>query len=474
MGERLLDHQQIIGVELAEVIRVGERVGRVGVDREHDPRVPPADLADDRDVRARLDLELDAAVAETEIATHALVQGVHAGLDAQAHSDLDPVAHSSDETGDGLAAQPRDEVHERELDSRLGHGVAAERAEARSQVVQVADLLAEDRGAQVVADDVARGADRLVAVEGGLPGHAFAPSRMAAGIEPDQEDEPRRHGSEAHLEGLEQGQAHEAQLERVQAHGGGRPDRNNRCDWFGAHSGRYYRTHGRPPERSQVRPMQQMVSALRLPAPVAFGVECAPHERQRDPHAVPPVRPRGPRRPLLRRHRTTPQQLHPADGAECARRGAHPHRCRAGPRQRDHVPSRALVGGPVGSLPRPREGTASHHPGRARPGRRRHGGASLVPGPRPRRTARRDGRPLRRDQPDAGALPGARGRPGAVAVPIARHRLGDLPDVRRRHRVPDAGAPAGHASGLPDRRGHRARHRPRLPPRSSRAPGAPR
>ena len=259
MGERLLDHQQVIGVERPEEIRVRESVGRVGVDREHDPRVPPADLADDRDVGARLDLELDAAVAETEIAVHALVQGVHAGLDAQAHSDLDLVAHSSDDTGDGLAAQPRDEVHERELDSRLGHGVAAERAEARRQVVQVVDLLAEDRGAQVVADDVARGADRLVAEEGNLPGHALAPSRMAAGIEPDQEDEPRRHASEAHLEGLEQGEAHEAHLERVQAHGGGRPDRNNRCVGSSAHAGDTI-PHPRPVRRGGRRTeAQQMV-----------------------------------------------------------------------------------------------------------------------------------------------------------------------------------------------------------------------
>ena len=37
--------------------------------------------------------------------------------------------------------------------------------------------------------------------------------------------------------------------------------------------------------------------------------------------------------------------------------------------------------------------------------------------------------------------------------------VGDVSDVRRRHRVPDAGAGARHAAGLPDRGGHRARHR---------------
>jgi hypothetical protein len=183
-----------------------------------------------------LDLQLDAAVAETEIGAHALVQGVHAGLEAQAHSDLDPFARSSDDLGDRLAAQPGDEVHERELEAGLGHGVATERGESRSQVAQVADLPAENGGAEVVADDVAGGTDRFVAEEGSLPGHTFAPSRMSAGIETNEEHEPAGHASEAHLEGLEEGKAHEAQLERFQAQRVGRTYRNKRCVGSGGHA----------------------------------------------------------------------------------------------------------------------------------------------------------------------------------------------------------------------------------------------
>ena len=50
----LLDHEQLEGVELAQVFRVRQGVGRIGVDGEQDPRVPAADLADHRDVSARL------------------------------------------------------------------------------------------------------------------------------------------------------------------------------------------------------------------------------------------------------------------------------------------------------------------------------------------------------------------------------------------------------------------------------------
>ena len=90
VGKGLLDHHETVGVELAQESGVGQGVGRVGVDGEDDPRVPPADLGDHRHVGARLDLELDAAVAEAEEAPHPLVQGVHGGLDAQAHPHLDP------------------------------------------------------------------------------------------------------------------------------------------------------------------------------------------------------------------------------------------------------------------------------------------------------------------------------------------------------------------------------------------------
>ena len=184
---------EIVGVELAQEIRRRpacrprwrrRRAAIRGCRRRISPTTD--------DVGARLDLELDAAVAEAEEAPHPLVQGVHGGLDAQAHPHLDPVAHASDDAGDGLAAQPGHQVHEGQLDSRLGHGVAPEGAEARSEVGQVCDLLAEDRGGQVVADDVARRAHRLVAEEGGLPGHAFAPSGMRARLEAEQEEEPRR------------------------------------------------------------------------------------------------------------------------------------------------------------------------------------------------------------------------------------------------------------------------------------------
>ena len=207
VGQGLLDHEEVVGVEPAEVPGVGQGVGRVGVDREQDLGVPLADLSHHGHVGARLDLELDAAIAEAEEAPHPLVEGVHRGLDAQAHPHLDLMAHAADDPGDGLAAEPGHEVHEGQLDARLGHGVALEARETRGEVGQALDLLPEDGGGQVVADDVPRRAHRLVAVERGLPGHAFAPSELGAGLQAQQEEEARLHPPEAHLEGLEQGQA---------------------------------------------------------------------------------------------------------------------------------------------------------------------------------------------------------------------------------------------------------------------------
>jgi hypothetical protein len=60
--ERLLDHEQVEGVEGAEDLDVLERVRGVRIDRQQDVRVRRAHGPDALDVRARLELELDPPV----------------------------------------------------------------------------------------------------------------------------------------------------------------------------------------------------------------------------------------------------------------------------------------------------------------------------------------------------------------------------------------------------------------------------
>ena len=61
--QRLLDHHQVVIVELAQVVGVGQGVGGIGVHHQLDGRKTFAHLAHGVDIVAGLDLHLDALVA---------------------------------------------------------------------------------------------------------------------------------------------------------------------------------------------------------------------------------------------------------------------------------------------------------------------------------------------------------------------------------------------------------------------------
>ncbi len=67
VGERLFDHHQVEFVQPPQVVRVRQRVRRVGIGHELDGGKPLPDLADYFDVPTRLDLDLNALVAGSEL-----------------------------------------------------------------------------------------------------------------------------------------------------------------------------------------------------------------------------------------------------------------------------------------------------------------------------------------------------------------------------------------------------------------------
>ena len=74
LAERLLDQQQVEGVELRQVFGIGERVGGVRVDLKGNVGVGLSHGTHGLDVPTGLDLELDALVALVEVAVHGVEQ----------------------------------------------------------------------------------------------------------------------------------------------------------------------------------------------------------------------------------------------------------------------------------------------------------------------------------------------------------------------------------------------------------------
>src|SRR5205807_8583979 len=61
--ERLLDHQQLEPVDVAQMFGIRQSVGRVGIDAKHNLWPARANALHDIHVPAGLDLDLDAAIA---------------------------------------------------------------------------------------------------------------------------------------------------------------------------------------------------------------------------------------------------------------------------------------------------------------------------------------------------------------------------------------------------------------------------
>ena len=90
---RLLEHQQVVAVELAEDVEVGDGVRGVGVDHQGDVAEMLADRADEVDVVARLDLDLDPAISLGHMRVDRLDQVDDRRIEADRQPRVDPAEH---------------------------------------------------------------------------------------------------------------------------------------------------------------------------------------------------------------------------------------------------------------------------------------------------------------------------------------------------------------------------------------------
>ena len=94
-GHRLLEHQQVVLVELAEDVDVGGGVGPVGVDHERDVAEVLADGADELEILSGLDLDLHPAVAGLQMGLDRLDQLDDAGIEPDRQARLDAHGRSA-------------------------------------------------------------------------------------------------------------------------------------------------------------------------------------------------------------------------------------------------------------------------------------------------------------------------------------------------------------------------------------------
>ena len=189
-GQRLLDEEQPEGVHGRKQVSVVARVGLVGVRLERHLRPCLAHGTDGIDVPARLDLELDAPVAGIDVRRDLLEERVEAARNSHGDTAVHLVAHRSQVVRERLPplAQPR--VQNGCLESRLGHGMALESAQAPMDLVRIEQSIGRHGGDEVLDEYVDRAIDVLVGVARPLHRDAFRPARYPVAHDLDEEHVP--------------------------------------------------------------------------------------------------------------------------------------------------------------------------------------------------------------------------------------------------------------------------------------------
>ena len=94
--ERLLNEQQLEGIEPGEHRGIFERVGGVGIDLQWNLPERLAHALDGVEIPSRLDLDLDALIAGGQLLLDLAHQLIERILDADRHARRDPIAGAAE------------------------------------------------------------------------------------------------------------------------------------------------------------------------------------------------------------------------------------------------------------------------------------------------------------------------------------------------------------------------------------------
>ncbi len=218
LRERLLDEEQVELVELRKMLRVRQLIGGVGVDLQRNIAESVSHGPHRLDVPARLDLELDTAIAGIEVAAH----GCQQLRDRAVDSNRDPAVHGGTNRAEvmrkRLAGGTQLGVEHRHLDRRLRHQMTADRTQHIRHVRGGKALPLEQPWQQVMDKHVLRALHVLGRVVRLIAGHALAPALPLVGDGLDQEDVALELGSESSLDRRHEGDPYAPQLGGFELH----------------------------------------------------------------------------------------------------------------------------------------------------------------------------------------------------------------------------------------------------------------
>ncbi len=222
VAERLLDHHQVVIVELAKVVRVGQSVSRVGVGHQLDPGKTLPHPAHHVHVPAGLDLDLDALVPGGQLAFDLLEKLLDRVLnaDGDAAGNLAP-GSAADLFPEGHAIEARLEIPDGRFQASARHVVAADVGRQRIHAGGALELAPEHSRRRVIAQDHPRRAGPFLVVERAFAGGDLAPAGHPFALRFHQDDMALGSAPKTGLEEMDQRHADLAQSDAFEFHGHG-------------------------------------------------------------------------------------------------------------------------------------------------------------------------------------------------------------------------------------------------------------
>src|ERR1035441_9158721 len=217
--QRLLNHQQVELVELAQVLDLVERVSGISVAAQGDLGPARADPLQHVHVPARLDFDFDAAVASRQLDLDFFQKLLDRILNAYRNTAGDFAARAAEQLPQRQLLLRRLGVPESVFERGLGHAVGADFGEQRRALAGGVDALSQQRGDQILLQRRPGAFDPLAAVEGVLADDALAPSVGALAVHGDQQNAAAVGAPKARLEEMDEWHVNLAERDGFDFHG---------------------------------------------------------------------------------------------------------------------------------------------------------------------------------------------------------------------------------------------------------------
>src|SRR5215469_18359235 len=217
--QRLLDHQQVKLIELAQVLDFVEGIGGVSVAAEQDVGPPRADFFEDVYVPAGFDFHFDAAVSGGEFGLNLVEQLVDGVLDADGNAALDFAACAAQKLPQGQLLLAGFAVPEGVFDGGFGHAVAADPCHQGGALPGRGDVLADHRRREMLAQRGPGASDPFARIVRIFTGDALPPAVHAFAVHGDEQDAAMVEAAEARLEKVDERHLNLAERDGFNFHG---------------------------------------------------------------------------------------------------------------------------------------------------------------------------------------------------------------------------------------------------------------